>query len=119
MNRLGVFLRKLRIEHGEVLMDMAQKLHVSPAFLSAVENDRKSAPLAWVDVIAKEYNLDAKQQAELKIGVNESIKQIRLDIGESSSNRRDCALAFARRFDSLSDQDVQMLMELLEKRRSE
>ena len=118
MSRLGVFLRKLRIEHGEVLMDMAQKLHVSSAFLSAVETDRKSAPLTWVDVIAEEYDLNAKQRAELREGVNESIKQVRLDVGESPANRRDCALAFARRFDSLSDQDVQMLMELLEKRRN-
>ena len=38
---IGKFLRKLRIDTGEILKDMAEKLHVSPSFLSAVENGKK------------------------------------------------------------------------------
>ena len=38
---LGRFLRKLRIDQGEILKDMADKLGVSVSFLSAVENGKK------------------------------------------------------------------------------
>ena len=38
---LGAFLRKLRLQHGEKLKDMAENLNVSSAFLSAVENGKK------------------------------------------------------------------------------
>lgn len=116
MNRLGIFLRKLRIEHNEVLLDMAQRLHVSAAFLSAVENDRRSAPPSWVDIIAVEYHLELAQQQALAEAVAESVKQIRVDVGTASPSKRNCALAFARSFDDLSDDDVQGLMTFLERR---
>lgn len=118
MNRLGMFLKKLRIEHGEVLFDMAQRLHVTSAFLSAVENDRRSAPLGWVDTIAAEYGLNEPQRQELSAAIGESIKQIRMDVGTTSPKRKACALAFARSFDELSEDDIQGLMELLERRRT-
>ena len=44
---IGKFLRKLRIDTGEILKDMAEKLHVSPSFLSAVENGKKKMPSTW------------------------------------------------------------------------
>lgn len=118
MNRLGMFLKKLRIEHGEVLFDMAQRLHVTSAFLSAVENDRRSAPLAWIDTITNEYDLSEPRRQELSAAIGESIKQIRMDVGTVSANRKACALAFARSFDDLSEDDIQSLMGLLEKRRT-
>ena len=116
MNRLGKFLRKLRIEHNEVLLDMAQRLQVSAAFLSAVENDRRSAPPSWVDIITTEYYLEFTQQQELTEAVAESLKQIRVDVGNASPGKRNCALAFARSFDDLSDDDIQGLMTFLERR---
>ena len=43
--KLGKFFRKLRIENGEVLYDMAMKLEVSSSFLSRVENGKKRPPM--------------------------------------------------------------------------
>jgi len=37
LTSLGQFLRKLRLERGEILKTMADKLGVTSAFLSAVE----------------------------------------------------------------------------------
>lgn len=117
MNQLGIFLRKLRIDHSEVLFDMAQKLNVSSAFLSSVENNRRSAPLAWIDILTSEYNLDESQQTELTEAVSESIKQIRMDVADVSPNKKEFALAFARTFDDLSEEDVNKLMSCLGKGR--
>lgn len=119
MNHLGMFLRKLRIEHNEVLLDMAKRLKVSAAFLSAVENDRRSAPPVWIDIIASEYQLNVAQRTELTEAVAESIKQVRVDVGNASPSKRNCALAFARSFDDLSDDDIQGLMAFLEGRTSQ
>ena len=41
LTALGKFLRKLRIDNGEILKDMADKLGVTASFLSAVENGKK------------------------------------------------------------------------------
>ena len=41
LSEFGKFSRKLRIDRDELLIDMAKKLGVKPAFLSAVEFGNK------------------------------------------------------------------------------
>lgn len=117
MNTLGVFLRKLRLDHGEIMHDMAQRLGVSSAMLSAVENGKKSAPLSWAEAITQEYNLTPAQSADLQSLIDESVRQIRVDVSNASAKKKSVALAFARKFNSLSDNDISSLMALLEERR--
>lgn len=62
----GKFLRKLRIDQGQILKTMAEKLGVSSAFLSAVENGKKKIPKTWEEKLVKEYKLDGEQLAELR-----------------------------------------------------
>ena len=47
LTSIGKFLRKLRVDHDEILKDMAEKLEVTVSFLSAVENGKKHMPAAW------------------------------------------------------------------------
>ena len=42
LTSFGKFCRKLRINNGELLYDMAEKLDVSSAFLSKVENGKRN-----------------------------------------------------------------------------
>ena len=115
MNQLGIILRTLRLKHGELLYDMAQNLGVSPAFLSSVENGKRSAPASWLHVLSEKYDLLPEQQAELTTAIGETVKQIRLDVSNASPERRNCALTFARRFDDFSDEEVQQILSVLEK----
>ena len=61
----GKFLRKLRIDNGELLKDMAIKLNVTPSFLSMVETGRRNIPKKWEEDIEKIYSLSLKQKEEL------------------------------------------------------
>ena len=61
LTSLGKFLRKLRIDIGETLRDMADKLSVSSAFLSAVENGKKKMPESW---FAKIESMSSAFQAQ-------------------------------------------------------
>ncbi len=42
ITNFGKFCRRLRIDNGELLYDMAKKLGVSSAFMSSVENGKKN-----------------------------------------------------------------------------
>ena len=65
LTELGKFLRKLRIDNGELLKDMAIKLNVTPSFLSMVETGRRNIPKKWEEDIEKIYSLSLKQKEEL------------------------------------------------------
>lgn len=65
LTEFGKFLRKLRIDNGELLKDMAIKLNVTPSFLSMVETGKRSVPKKWKEEIEKSYSLSLKQKEEL------------------------------------------------------
>ena len=57
LTKFGKELRKIRIENDEILKDMADKLNVTAAYLSAVENGNRKVPDAWVNTIVTKYTL--------------------------------------------------------------
>ena len=61
----GKVLRKLRIDHSEILGDMAKKLEISPAYLSAIENNGRVIPDDLIAKLAQKYNLNDAQIKEL------------------------------------------------------
>lgn len=86
--KLGIFLRKLRLDRCEILKEMATKLDVSSSFLSAVENGKKKMPDSWYDKIVNLYNLDKEKQDELMKAIEESQKSLVINIGGLSFETR-------------------------------
>ena len=113
VTRFGKILRKIRIDHGEILIDMAKRLGVSPSFLSAVEVGRKSAPSGWSDTVAKQYNLSEKQWQELKEAEQDAVISVKLDFSKADQPQRTAALVFARKFGSMSDETAAQVIQLL------
>lgn len=64
VTEFGKFLRKLRIDNDELMLDMAKKLKVSSAFLSSVENGKKRPSDSWNDLVINLYHMDDKQKSE-------------------------------------------------------
>ena len=48
----------IRLENGEYLKDMAEKLGVSPRYLISVESEWRRMPPEWADKLGVLYNLD-------------------------------------------------------------
>lgn len=101
----GKFCRVLRIEYGELLKDMADKLNVSSAFLSSVENGKKEIPISWLDKIIDLYSLNEKQAKELSMAIATSKKEYRLNLEQISYEDRGLALSFARKLEGISKMD--------------
>ncbi|WP_297202235.1 helix-turn-helix domain-containing protein [uncultured Flavonifractor sp.] len=113
ITRFGKELRKIRIEHGEILKDMAEKLCVTPSFLSSVEVGKKNVPGTWVEQISCMYDLGAAEKQHLKKLAEEAVTGIKMDLRNSTQPQRDAALVFARDFGSLTDEDASRIIEFL------
>lgn len=86
VNNFGKFCRRLRIDRGEILADMAKKLGVSSAFLSKVETGGKKPPKEWKDKIVALYDLNNQKAAELDEYLFEAINASSLDMSSHNSN---------------------------------
>ena len=119
LTSLGTFLRKIRINKGEILRDMATNLGVSSAFLSAVENGKKKMPETWLPKLEEVYSLSAEQMSELRDAIAESSDIVRLNLETASPFSRQLAISFARQFDTLDEKTAKKISDILKKHKEE
>ena len=99
----GRFLRKLRIDRGELIKDMAEKLGVTASYLSAVETGKRNIPDAWVREISNGYHLDESSRQALSAAAARSAKTIKLELANMPGDKRETAILFAREFSGMDD----------------
>lgn len=114
LTSIGRFLRKLRIDNGEILKNMADKLEVTVSFLSAVENGKKRMPPAWNAKICTLYDLDTLQQAEFSSAVAETEEAIEMNFSGVALSNRELAVSFARKFADFDEDQLVKIRKVLE-----
>lgn len=103
LTQFGKFCRKLRIDNGELLKEMANKLEVTSSYLSAVENGKRNVPRDWSNKITVLYSLDSNQQAQLQNAVQESKKEIKIDFSSFNNEDKQVMMALAREYKDLDE----------------
>lgn len=103
----GKAVRKLRIDVGVRLKDMADALGVKSAYLSAVESGRKRITDKLVnDTVAFFEGAGVKNaegiRCKLSNLVEQSQPEYKFDLNGKNDTDRELVVAFARRFSDLS-----------------
>lgn len=118
LTKLGKELRKIRLDNDQLLKDMAQKLGVTVAYLSAVENGKRKIPDSWIPIIASEYELEDSEVENLQQLAFEERNSININMENASPQERNLVYSFARRFSELSKEDIDKLEKILKKERN-
>lgn len=103
VTQFGKFLRKIRIDNGELLKDMANTLDVTSSYLSAVENGKRNIPQEWASKIVEYYDLTDSQTVELDEAIALSQDEIILNTSDLDNSDKKFLAAFAREFTSLDE----------------
>jgi transcriptional regulator with XRE-family HTH domain len=115
LSEYGKVLRKIRIDNGELLNDMAINLGVSPALLSYIENGKREIPQNLTEEVIDHYNLAGFVVEQLKNAETEIRKTIKVKLApETSVEKRQTALLFARTFNNMNDDILAKIRALLE-----
>ena len=114
LTALGKFLRKLRIDRGEYLKDMAEKLDVTVSFLSAVENGKKKMPSSWNRLICDLYKLNKSQIDEFTKAIADSEDKMELVLKDVNEENKRIAISFARKFSDFDGRQREIIMKILE-----
>jgi transcriptional regulator with XRE-family HTH domain len=107
---LGAKLRALREERGVSLKDMAAALHVSSAYLSALEHGRRGKP-TWILLqrIITYFNVIWDEAEELQRLAEISDPRVTVDTGGLSPEATELANRLARDIDRLAPEDLKFL----------
>jgi transcriptional regulator with XRE-family HTH domain len=95
----GISIRKLRLDKGLRLLDLAALMGCSSSFISAIETGRKSIPDSYVVAVSRAMKLSAAEIKELRRAADRSRKEVRLD--KLPEEDRELVAAFARRLDKV------------------
>lgn len=117
VTKFGEYTRDLRIEKEENLRDMAEKLGVSSAFLSAVENGNKKIPKDWLEKISNIYNLTLEKKNQLKEIIFDVKNEIVFNLEKMTKKDKDFAIVFARSFEVLTDEEKKKIQGILSKKK--
>jgi len=115
----GKILRKLRIDCGEIIRDMADKLGCTASYLSAVETGKRPIPDGWAERIINIYSLDTDSAQELRDAAMAEVKSLKIDINNLFGNKRETAILFAREFSDVDETTAEKIKELLKKRKGD
>ena len=111
--KFGELMRILRIKNREVMGDTAKLLNVKLPFISAVENGKRNVPEEWFEILVNHYNLTKSEQEELNEAIELSRTQVKVNLINSSSFKREMAVQFQRSFDSIDDDTAEKIIKLL------
>lgn len=117
MTSLGVALRKIRLDRQELLREMAAKLNVSSAFLSAVETGKKRPPANFVKKICEAYGLSDVERNELQQAAEMSLDEVKINLTGVSSAQHQAAISFAKALNGLSDEEISQIMHVFNNKR--
>lgn len=115
VTQFGKFCRKLRIEREEILKDMSDKLGVTSAYLSSVENAKRNVPKDWEEKLSKIYKLSKNQKKELKAAIIATQKEVTLRVNTKDKERQEFAVQLARKFDTLTRDEITKISEILKR----
>lgn len=115
LTEFGRFLRKLRIDRGELIKDMAEKLDVTSSYLSAIETGKRNIPDTWPERIALLYHLSHDDTYRLHEAALRSAKTITLAIAGMDTPKKEAAILFAREFENMDDTLLMQIRDLLKR----
>lgn len=123
MTEIAKFLRKLRIDNEQSLGDMADKIGLSAAYLSAIENSKRTAPESMKDSLFREYSLSEEQKLEFARLVAESRKKVEIDLmgvqDEIFPEYVDTAVMFAHDLSQMNREQLAEIKHFLQKIKTE
>lgn len=117
MTSLGTALRKIRLERHELLREMAAKLNVSSAFLSAVETGKKRPPANFVKKVCNTYDLSDRERDDLQQAAEMSLTEVKIDLEGVSSAQHQAAISFAKALNGLTDEEISQIMRVFNNKR--
>lgn len=96
---------------NEKQKDMAKKLGVTAAYLSAVEKDKNNIPTEWCERIIEIYNLDKEEITALNKAIIGSRKNISIE--EMNSEDRNFVFLFIQYFSDLNESEKEKVKSLI------
>ncbi|HDR6289153.1 TPA: helix-turn-helix transcriptional regulator [Bacillus cereus] len=109
----GKFCRKLRIDRNELSADMARKLDITASYLSAIENRKQNIPNNLLNKITEVYSLDEGEHNKLKLAIDESIIDLKINLGILNESDRYIVINLIRKIRNMENKKKEEIRNII------
>ncbi|CAI1804801.1 Uncharacterised protein [Serratia quinivorans] len=113
ITQLGKFLRKVRIDRNQILIDMAAELDISIAQLSAIELGKRAINDSTKYKIISLYSAYCSGEEELARLVDVSQPSFKEDFDGTPELQRELFISFARKYKEIPDEEALQWLQTL------
>jgi transcriptional regulator with XRE-family HTH domain len=111
----GKTVRRLRMDKGLRLLDVANRLGKTPSYVSAVETGKRTVTDGFAKAVATAMGLSPSETEEVMRAAIRTRADVTLSFDQLGSEERELVAAFARRVNAqgLNDDDIAKLREIV------
>ncbi len=117
ITEFGRILRIIRINSGDSAKVMAQKLNMSPSYLSTIENGKRNIPPDMEELLIRSYNLSDVDIEKLRKAMASSCDTVKLNLTELAEKKKQVIFALTK--EDIDEETVDFLCEIINNRKRE
>ncbi len=114
ITEFGKLLRIIRVNSGDSAKEMAEKLNMSPSYLSTIENGKRNIPLEMEDLLIRAYNLSEKDIDKLRKAMASSSETVKINLTDLAEKKKHIIFSLTK--GDIDEQTVDDLCEIINKR---
>ena len=88
LTEFGKVMRIIRINAGDSMRDMAQKIGMSATYLSAIETGKRNIPANMEELLFKNYDFSETDKKKIKSAIESSAVQVKIDLTEMAEKKK-------------------------------
>ena len=110
----GKILRKIRIDKGLTMAQMAKAVGITSAYLSTIERGNRKIPKNLTHNVINHYKLSNEQVAELQEAEYLSMDSFEIDLSDVDLDKKTLVLSLAKNLKNMTYEQVEMIKNIVE-----
>ncbi len=117
LTEFGKVMRIIRINSNESMRDMAAKIGMSAAYLSAIETGKRNVPPNMEEILFSRYDFSEKDKQKIKNAIEKSAAQVKIDLTEMAEKKRKLIYSITK--GDIDEETIDRLCEIISKKEKE
>ena len=114
LSEYGKTLRKIRIDNGFTLAQMAKAVGITSAYLSTIERGKRNIPKNLTQNIIGHYELSNEQATELQKAEYLSMDSFEIELSAVSLHKKTLVLSLAKNLKNMTYEQVARIKSIME-----
>lgn len=114
LSNYGKVLRKIRIDKGLTMAQMAKAVGITSAYLSTIERGNRKIPKNLTQNVINHYELSKEQVAELQKAEYLSMDSFEVELSDVGLDKKTLVFTIAKNLKNMTCEQVAMIKNIVE-----